>query len=654
MVQPLNDGSFWFIGDREGRVYSFANDEEASSLTSVLDISSRVSTSGVETGFTGMAFHPNYPDDNRIFVMYNDANWTSTLSSFTVNTDSLVVDPNSETVFLQVDQPGGNHNGGDIAFDSDGLLYATLGDGGEGFDGGTAEYAQRNGNLLGTVIRIDISETPYAIPNDNPFNTGQARCNNTSLERSETCPEIYAYGLRNPWRFSIDMETDAVWLGDVGEDTYEEVNRVEAGGNYGWPIMEGPECFSSPNCDTSGLSLPIVAYTHDEGQSVVGGYVYRGTQAPALTGKYIYGDIYTQQFFEVDADAPAGSSLDFSFNSQRQIFTMAQGNDGEVYLINSQPDDAAPSGDAIFRLSDSGGVTVDMPNSLSDTGCFNTAEKTSPSGVFDYNIISQLWSDGAEKTRAFAIPDDTTIDVLVDGDFDFPTDSVLIKHFLDDGVYLETRLFINHSTGWQGYSYEWNDEQTDASLLTDGKTKAVGDYVHIYPTRAQCTSCHTNAANGSLGIELLQLNRDSTALNANFIDYLSEAGYLTTTQSSSNSPTLYSLDDDTATLEQRARSYLHSNCSGCHRPNAVFADMDLRFSTSFADTDTCGVNATVGDLGVSGAQRIAPGNPDASVMLLRMETDDPDERMPTLGTNVEHEAATALIRSWISSLSGCD
>ncbi len=654
MIQPRNDGTFWFMADRDGRVYSFSNEEDAASVTEVLDISGRVSTAGVETGFTGMAFHPDYPSDNRLFVLYNDASWQSTLSSFTVNTDTRQVNANSETVLLTLEQPGGNHNGGDIAFDSTGLLYASFGDGGEGLEDGTAQYAQRTGNLLGSIIRIDVDEVPYSIPDDNPFNSGQARCNGTSLQRSEICPEIFAYGFRNPWRFSIDMETDELWTGDVGEDSYEEVNRVESGGNYGWPIMEGPDCFDSNSCDRSGLSLPIVAYTHDDGQSVVGGYVYRGTQSPLLLGKYIYGDIYTSQFFTVDADAPAGSDLEFSFNSQRQIFTLAQGNDGEVYLVNSQPDEAGPAGDGIFRVSDSGGVTVDMPTNLSDTGCFNTTDRVSPSGVFDYDIIAPLWSDGAAKKRAFAIPDNTTIDVLADGDFDFPTDSVLVKHFLNGDVFLETRLFINHSTGWQGYSYEWNDEQTEAVLLEDGKTRDVGDFIHTYPTRAQCLSCHTNAANHSLGIELLQLNRDSESLGTNIIDYLNDAGYLSSEQSSESSPTLYAIDDETASLEQRARSYLHSNCSSCHRPNATFADMDLRYTTSFADTNTCGVDATVGNLGVVGAQRIAPGDPDRSVLLIRMALENSDDRMPPLSTLVEDEQATQLIRAWITSLSGCN
>ena len=649
MVQPASDSSFWLVALRAGRVVRFANDENVSDFTTVLDMSDRVVTD-LELGFTGLAFHPNYPSDNRVFVVYNDRSESgqSTVSSFNINTTTQVFDTDSETVLLTVDQDADNHNGGDIAFGPDGMLYVAFGDGGYDW-----QESQRLYNLLGTMIRIDVSGDAYTVPTDNPFNTGQARCETGERvpDDETTCPEIFAYGLRNPWRWSFDRETGDIWVADVGEDRFEEVNRIEAGGNYGWPIMEADACFNSSSCDMSGLSLPVTQYPRSVGVSTVGGYVYRGTSSPSLIGQYIWGDTFSSEFLSVPATSSTGADYTRRFNSSRLIAGMAEGNDGEIYLLNLN----GGEGDGVYRVVASGGSSgsVEMPGNLSDVGCFNTQEKVSETGVVDYSINSVLWSDSALKQRAFAIPDGEQINVLSDGDFDFPTNTILIKHFLNGETYLETRLFVNHSTGWAGYSYEWNDQQTDAILLNEGKTENVGDFVHIYPSSSECNICHTSAANGSLGVEVLQLNRIKEDSTANQLDFLSAAGYFSDLVSGAEESRLYSLDDESATLEQRARSYLHSNCSGCHRPGAASDFMDLRYSASLPDTNTCNVNATLGDMGVRGAQRIAPGNADASVILLRMQTLDGD-RMPPVASLQEDQQATQLIRDWVNGLNGCN
>ena len=424
MVQPINDSSFWLVASRSGQVVRFDNQANVSAYATVLDISSQVSTV-FEMGMTGLAIHPNYPQDNRVFIVYNDSRnqGRSTLSSFTVNISDGIIDPNSENVQLTLPQPANNHNGGDIAFGNDNLLYVSFGDG--GFD---ATESQNLTNLHGTILRIDVSGNAYTIPNANPFNSGQSLCNSGS-RASGQCPEIYAFGFRNPWRFSFDQLTGELWVADVGESTFEEVNRVILGGNYGWPIMEGNACFDSNNCDTTGLSLPVTQYPRSVGVSTVGGYVYRGSQSPSLGGLYIWGDTFSSQFLAVLANAPVGSDNTPIFNSGRLIAAMAQGNDGEVYLLNL---DGSP-GDEIYRVTAQGGsTTTEMPLNLSDVGCFNTQEKTYPQGVLNYQINSTLWSDGALKDRAFAIPDETTIALDQDGDFLFPENTILVKHFLDD------------------------------------------------------------------------------------------------------------------------------------------------------------------------------------------------------------------------------
>lgn len=650
MVQPLNDSSFWFLTTRSGFVYTFNNEDSASELTEVLDLSGKLaSTENTEYGFSGFAVHPNYPADNRVFALYNDGDNSarSTISSFSINTTTKAIDLNSEQTLLTLNQNAVSHNGGDMSFGPDGFLYAAFGD-----DQQRPE-AQLTTSLYGTLIRIDVSSAPYAIPSDNPFDAGQARCDSNANTSGQVCPEVFAYGFRNPWRFSIDTQTGVPWIGDVGQSTLEEIDRITAGSNYGWPIMEGDECFNGEACDTTGLELPITVYGPDTGASVVGGYVYRGTQSPSLSGQYIYGDIYSNRYFRVAADSAPGASATEIFSSNSAAYGMAQGNDGEVYVLRVFS--YSSTGGIIYRVAADNDVTVySMPENLSDTGCFNVNSKTSNDGVFDFDNINPLWSDGAAKLRAFAIPDDDDITVLSDGEFRFPDNSILMKHFLNGTTYLETRLLVKHPTGWQGYSYEWNDAQTQATLLSDGKTKNVGDFVHTYPSPSQCSICHIGN-DASLGIETLQLNRDYAPLGMNILTRLNTSNYFSSTLDINSLASLYALDDDTATLEQRARSYLHSNCSGCHRPGTSNrVNIDFRYATALADTNACGVDATLDDLGVTGAQRIFPGNADASVALLRMETLNTDDRMPPIASLSIDNEATQVIRGWINGLANCE
>ncbi len=217
-----------------------------------------------------MAFHPLFPDSNKFYVYYNFGNLNTRISEFSVSEDIDQADPNSERIILELAQPYSNHNGGQIAFGPDGYLYIGLGDGGSGED--PLGNGQNRMTLHGSMLRIDIdhysADVPYTIPADNPFlgNVNQWR------------EEIWAWGLRNPWRFSFDRLTGQLWAGDVGQYLWEEVDIIEGGKNYGWNVMEGFHCFSpASGCDTSGLVLPIVEYDHDAGRSITGGFVYRGS-----------------------------------------------------------------------------------------------------------------------------------------------------------------------------------------------------------------------------------------------------------------------------------------------------------------------------------------------------------------------------------------
>lgn len=333
-------GDLWAIAQRAGRIQTFENSATAAQLSTMLDIRKKVDVR-LEMGLTGFALHPRYPEDARLFVAYNDKqhDGRSTLSSFAVDPLTHIADANSELVLLTLQQPALNHNGGYLMFGPDGKLYTAFGDG--GYD---RSSSQNLTNLYGTVLRLDINHQPYRAPKDNPFNQRETLC--TQGVNANLCPEIFAYGFRNPWRFSFDSKTQQMWLADVGEHSFEEVNRVNAGNNYGWPIMEGSLCFDNKPCSKEGLTLPVTGYDNPGTQSIVGGYVYRGSQSPALSGHYIFTDTFAPMLYSIAADAQEGSALQHHFNTGLKVASMAQGLNGEIYLLNFE----AKKGDVIFRV----------------------------------------------------------------------------------------------------------------------------------------------------------------------------------------------------------------------------------------------------------------------------------------------------------------
>ena len=287
-----------FVVEQRGVISVFPNDPGATTATAFLDIQARVDDAGNEEGLLGLAFHPDYQNNGFFYVNYTASDPSRTvISRFEVSAaDSNVADPNSELDLLAIDQPFNNHNGGQIAFGpNDGYLYIATGDGGSGGD--PLGHGQNLGTLLGAMLRIDVDNTEgglnYAIPPSNPF------AGNTDGYREE----IYAYGLRNPWRFSFDRVTGRLWLADVGQESSEEIDIVDIGGNYGWNVMEGSHCFNPPtDCDMTGLEMPIWEYDHSIGHAVTGGYAYRGPSVPELSGKYVYADYVSGRIWSLEYD----------------------------------------------------------------------------------------------------------------------------------------------------------------------------------------------------------------------------------------------------------------------------------------------------------------------------------------------------------------
>jgi len=288
-----------------------------------LDIRSRVNSMPGEAGLLGFAFHPRWAQNRQVFVNYtapsaaSPANLKTTISRFTSTDGGATLDPASEQVLLTVEQPFENHNGGGVVFGPDGLLYLGLGDGGWGGD--PLGNAQNVSVILGKLLRIDVdSGVPYGIPPSNPFAAGGGRA------------EVYAYGLRNPWRFSFDRATGALWLADVGQDAWEEVDIVHAGGNYGWNRREGAHCYGPPSC--TGLFIdPVAEYSHAEGASITGGYVYRGAALPHLAGQYVYGDFGSGRIWAVPA---AGPYTPVQVGQGNTISSFGEDAQGELYVVD--------------------------------------------------------------------------------------------------------------------------------------------------------------------------------------------------------------------------------------------------------------------------------------------------------------------------------
>ena len=325
-ITHAGDGSGrLFITLQAGKILVF--DGQQLLPTPFLDIGSLITTGG-ERGLLSVAFHPNYPTNGFLFVDYTDLNGDTVIARYRVSIDPNVADPASAAVLLGIPQPFANHNGGQLQFGPDGFLYIGMGDGGSGGD--PLNIAQNLGSLLGKILRIDVGAVfPYGIPLDNPF-TADPNAN----------PEIWALGLRNPWRFSFDRLLGDLLIADVGESSWEEVNFQPAGSlggeNYGWRLMEGNHCFNpSTNCNDGSLTLPVIEYDHSLGNcSITGGYRYRGSLYPDLEGVYFYADFCSGRIWGASRDASGGWTSEQVLDTDLLITAFGEDEDGELYLAH--------------------------------------------------------------------------------------------------------------------------------------------------------------------------------------------------------------------------------------------------------------------------------------------------------------------------------
>jgi uncharacterized repeat protein (TIGR03806 family) len=641
LAQAPGDASAWYLAEQGGLLHRFDNDPAVSGTTLLLNLTADLYTSS-EAGLLGLAFHPDFATNGQLYVSYTPRSgpggFASRISRFTSTDGGASFPPESEEVLFEVSQPYSNHNGGHITFGPDGYLYIGLGDGGSAGD--PLGSGQDTATVLGGILRIDVDgKLPYAIPPDNPFAAGGG------------APELYAWGLRNPWRFTFDRATGDLWAGDVGQDAWEEVDFIELGGNYGWNEREGAHCYPADPCETAGLIDPVVEYPHtSRSQSVVGGFVYRGSAVPDLEGVLVYSEFYDGTIYGLFYDERTGEP-DPRELIESGIFpsSFAEDADGELYMLDYD-------GGGVYRIGPAGEPKEDtFPALLSETGCVDMADPLSPPGwVIPYGVNVPFWSDGAEKTRWVALPEGAAITADGEGDLEFPVGTVIVKHFELGGALVETRLLMRHDDGdWAGYSYRW--EGKDAALLSGSALATSEASSWYYPARSECLQCHTEAGGRTLGLEVAQLNGDFTYPNGATQNQLAawiEAGVLDPKLDVEAAPALPDLEGE-APLEDRARAYLHANCAQCHTAGGTGGgEANMRFDVSLADSLLCDGVPAHGDLGVADARLVAPGEPERSLVPLRMK-EEGAYRMPGLGSIVVDEAGVSLIEAWIGDLSSC-
>jgi glucose/arabinose dehydrogenase len=657
-------------------------------------------------------FHPNFKDHGYVYIGMNgpssapSAQKKTRILRYTMEREPpYKLDAKSETLILE--WPSDGHNGGALAFGKDGMLYVTSGDGTS--DSDTNVVGQDLSKLTAKVLRLDVDHPDagkaYSVPKDNPF-AGQKNVR----------PETWAYGLRNPWRMTADEKTGHIWVGNNGQDLWEQAYLIEKGANYGWSVMEGSHPFyPHRKARPTPFRKPTVEHPHSEARSLTGGIVYYGSKFPELRGAYIYGDYSTGTIWGVRHDGQrvvwhkelASTRLQithFGVDSHGEILIAdhrGQGK-GAFYTLEATPKDPPAS---------------TFPRKLSESGLFRSVKgHIMEPALIPYSVNSPLWSDGAYKERWIALPGaDSRIDFTTRRGWNFPDKTVLVKSFaleMEEGNprsrrWIETRFLTNQQGEWFGYSYRWNDEQTDGVLVDakgDERDFSIGTASGVrkqrwrYPSRTECMVCHSRAANFVLGLTEVQMNKDHDygGVRDNQLRVLEHLGVLRVNWMQETKERLHReaeakgmtekqinayLDKQTATRGQRqpvsssllsmppqkyrrlvdpydakqdltlrARSYLHANCAQCHiEAGGGNAQMELEFTTKLEKMRLIDVKPVHDTYGLPEARLIAPGHPERSVLLKRISHRDTGH-MPPLATSVVDRQAVRMMKQWIEQL----
>lgn len=644
-----------------GRLLAVDDHQNATEVDTLLDID------GLAVGLT---FHPNYVKNGYIYIgmngPQNERRKTTQVVRYTVDRrPPHRIDPASKLLIIEWDSNG--HNGGDLDFGNDGMLYVSSGDGSS--DSDAYLTGQRIDDLLASVLRIDVDHPDpgktYAIPRDNPF-----------VDRPKARGEIWAYGLRNPWRLSFDHDSGQLWVGQNGQDLWEQVYLIKKGSNYGWSLTEGSHVFHAQRqAGPDPIAPPTAEHHHSEARSLTGGQVYRGPTLPDLVGAYLYGDWSTGRVWGIKHDGEKAlwhrELVDTPFN----ITGFGTDHHRELYVIDQNT--------GFYRFeptTEADKPKQPFPTRLSETGLFaSTAEHRPHPAAIPYEVAAAQWADGASIQRFAAFPALEQIKQRpqpnAGGAWTHPNGTVLVQTLSLDVVddagktarkRIETRLMTRQQNEWIGYSYRWNDAQTDAELVAGAGSSVVlevpdaresggrREQLWRFPARTECLVCHSRAAGWVLGFTPLQLDRDHEyeAGSDNQLRTFEHIGLFEgeLPKRSADRDRIVDPYDASAPLDARVRSYLHTNCSTCHvKEGGGNALMQMGFNTPLRGAHLIDQVPQHDRFDLPEARIVAPGAPERSVLRYRLSRRGTGQMPPLVSTEVDHDAVK-LIDAWIRSL----
>ncbi|MCY2932666.1 MAG: PQQ-dependent sugar dehydrogenase [Planctomycetota bacterium] len=673
MEQPISiepepgTNNLWFtqhLGSWSGgaRIHRVKNEENVSQTDVMIEFKTEMAYA--------VTFHPKYEQNGFFYVYLNDKKNPvvhNRIFRFTVDRNPpYKTKPESKLEIIA--WPSNGHDGGGIHFGpKDGYLYASTGDGSS--DSDTYGSGQDISDIPGSVIRIDVDHTDpgraYSIPRDNPF-----------LGFPGARPELWAYGLRNPWKLDFDESNGQLWVGANGQDLWETVHLIKRGDNHGWPIYEGSHAFhlDRPRGPTPPVK-PAAEHHHSEARSLTGGVVYTGQKLPELTGAFIYGDYSTGRVWAIKHDGTKATFHKELVDTPFAITGFGNDPNGELWVIDHAG--------MFYRIvpNDRTELNKDFPTKLSETGLFTDVKSHRfAAGVVPYAPAAPFWSDGAIKIRAIGVPGTESVDTKSER-WEAPDGSVTIKSFqleMQSGEpasrkYIETRIMVRQQKEWTGYTYLWNDEQTDATLVDKNgldkpyrvidKSNPQGfrDQVWHYPSRTECMVCHSRAANFVLGFSPLQLDSDfnyGEGRTDNQLRALYHIGLLKNEKGyerrKPDAPHLVDPNDKQQPLEARARSYFYTNCASCHvDAGGGNSLMNMDFKAKGHELRMIGVKPIHVFPEKVDARLIDPGHPENSVVYLRVNRRG-NGQMPPLGSNVVDQKSVELLKEWIEKLTAED
>lgn len=654
-------------GGGPGRLLAVRDDQGATDAKPMLDIDGLA---------IGLAFHPDYEKNGYVYIGLNgpmrEGPRTSQVVRYTVDRKPPHnIHPNS--MLKIIEWPSNGHNGDDVAFGNDGFLYVSSGDGSSDSDADLT--GQTLDDLLGAILRIDVDHPDpgrnYGIPKDNPF-----------IKRAGARPELWAYGLRNPWRLSYDPQSGQLWAGQNGQDLWEQVYLIKKGANYGWSVTEGSHVFNAQRkAGPDPISPPSAEHPHSEARSISGGRVYRGTLLPGLFGAYIYGDWSTGKVWGIKSDGTKTiwqrELVDTPFN----ITGFGTDHAGEMYVI-----DQVTGFHRFEPTTEADQPTRPFPTRLSATGAFASVpgHKPHPAAI-PFDVNAPQWADGAFLERFALLSGSDRIQqksqLNAGGAWTLPEGSVMVQTLRLNVIdaagkpalkRIETRLTVRQQGEWTGYSYRWNTQDTDAELVTAAGASAEfevpdstqpggrRDQTWRFPARTECLLCHSRAAGFVLGFSPLQLDRDRDygGIVDNQLRALEHIGVFegALPRKPADQARLVNPYDDQRPLEARVRSYLHVNCSTCHvKEGGGNARMEMGLNTPDGLTNPTSKMGLIDEIplhqrfDIPEARLVAPGSPERSVLYYRISRRGTGQMPPVASTEVDRKAVQ-LIGDWIRGL----